>query len=55
MDISEVFEFSILALIPKSKTRKTRKYLQHLQIPRDVFFFGSWKFPRFPSFEIEIS
>ena len=30
LEIFEVSEFSIMALILKSKTRKTRKYLQHL-------------------------
>ena len=38
LENSKVFEFSILALILKSKTQKTRKYLQHMYIPRNVFY-----------------
>ena len=38
LENSKVFEFSILALILKSKTQKTQKYLQHMYIPRNVFY-----------------
>ena len=38
LEISEVSEFSVLELRLKLKTRRTWKYFQHLQIPKNVLY-----------------
>ena len=40
LEISEVSEFLILALILKSKTRKTQKYFQDLEISKNGLYLG---------------
>ena len=52
LEISEVPEFSILAIIAKLKTRKIGKYLQHLQIPRNVFYFRKLEISEVSEFSI---
>ena len=48
--ISEISEFSILALYWNRKLRKLGNISNTCKFQRMCFTWGSWKFPRFPSF-----
>ena len=50
LQISEHSEFSILALYWNRKFGKLGNIFKTCQFHRVCFIWGSWKFPRFPSF-----
>ena len=50
LEISEVSEFSIMALILKSKTRKLGNIYNICKFQGMCFAWGSWKFAKFQSY-----